>query len=238
MQESSNEYPDIFKYYADLNLFEKIDTIIEKVSTDTVTVEKMILKRSMVEKTAEQKASDAADFIIKVKANRFNLLSGDQEVNYDKETFRYMNEELERMENEYRKLFMGITISTEQKYVFRVVPSGNSLSDSIPLFRFSHLKGILDTNAAYGDLFYTTISSCRLTDSVATFEKLRRTDASRQHGLFYRMPEYGIADVLSNGKSLINGRFLICQYGVLTCLPARQSKVIFFPYTGGISGIR
>jgi len=70
------------KYSADISVFEKVDTIIRKINVDTMTVERQYYKRTMIEKTPEQKAQEAADFITKIKDNRFTLISGTSEVNY------------------------------------------------------------------------------------------------------------------------------------------------------------
>ena len=82
----------------------------KKVNIDTMTMERQYLKRTMVEKSPEQKAKEAADFISKIKDNRFNLISGYQEVNYNKETLEYMDTQLKILEKEYMKLFTGISI--------------------------------------------------------------------------------------------------------------------------------
>ncbi|MCX6246982.1 MAG: DUF4831 family protein [Bacteroidetes bacterium] len=87
-------FPEVFKYSADVNFFEKVDTIIRKVNIDTMTLERQYLKRTVVEKSPEQKAKEASDYIVKIKDNRFNLISGFQEVNYNKETLEYMDAQL------------------------------------------------------------------------------------------------------------------------------------------------
>ena len=71
-----------------------------------------ILKRTMVEKSPEQKAREAADFISKIKEDRFNLLTGYQEVSYNQETLEYMDTQLKLLEKEYMKLFTGIFTGT------------------------------------------------------------------------------------------------------------------------------
>ena len=100
-------FPEVFKYSADVNFFEKVDTIIRKVNIDTMTLERQYLKRTVVEKSPEQKAKEASDYIVKIKDNRFNLISGFQEVNYNRETLEYMDTQLKQMEKEYLKLFTG-----------------------------------------------------------------------------------------------------------------------------------
>ncbi|HNW90798.1 MAG TPA: DUF4831 family protein [Bacteroidales bacterium] len=236
-EEEGNVYPDIFKSYTDLNLFEKVDTIIEKVNVDSVMVEKMTFKRSMVEKTPEQRAKQAADYIMKVKDNRFNLISGFQEVNYDKETFKYMNEELEKMENEYRKLFTGLTFTKKITYSFIYLPTMAKPSDSIPLFRFSTLRGVLDTSDGYGETVYLSIHKYGNTDTLQAYQTRKDSLKIKRHGFYYRMPDYAEVRIINSKNGNIKGKFLIAQYGVLTYMPADFRRFDVYPETGSVRKI-
>lgn len=236
-EEGSNVFPDIFKSYTDLNMFEKVDTIIEKVNVDSMMVEKMTFKRSMVEKTPEQKAKNAADFIIKVKENRFNLISGFQEVNYDKETFKYMNEELEKMENEYRKLFTGIIFTKKITYSFVYIPDPSRPVDSVALFRFSKLHGMLETGDVYGDEVYLSIKKSGNTDSLNSYVSKKGLMKTKNHGFYYRLPDYAEVRLYNSGAKNINGKFLISQYGVLTSMPAETRRFDVYPETGSIKSV-
>lgn len=236
-EEEGNVYPDIFKSYTDLNLFEKVDTIIEKVNVDSVMVEKMTFKRSMVEKTPEQRAKEAADYIVKVKDNRFNLISGFQEVNYDKETFKYMNEELQKMENEYRKLFTGLTFTKKITYSFIYLPTRSEPADSIPLFRFSTLRGVLDTSDSYGETIYLSIQKYGNTNTLQAYQTGKDSLKIRRHGFYYRVPDYAEVSIINSNNGNIKGKFLIAQYGVLTYMPAGIRRFDVYPETGSVRKI-
>lgn len=233
-EEESTVLPDLFMSYADLNLFEKVDTIIEKVNVDSITVEKMTLKRSLVAKTPEQKAKDAADYIIKVKDNRFNLISGFQEVNYDKETFKYMNEELEKMENEYRKLFTGLVFTKQITYSFVYLPDAGKTVDSVPLFRFSTLHGVLETGDAYGEPVYIAIKKSGNTQALQTFQAKKDSLKTKQHGFYYRIPDYAEVKLYNSNTEDYKGKFLISQYGVLSFMPAGIKRFDVYPETGSL----
>jgi hypothetical protein len=236
-EESENVYPDIFKSYTDPNLFEKLDTIIEKVKQDTGTIEKMTIKRSMVAKTPDQKAKDAADFIIKVKENRFNLISGFQEVNYDKETFQIMNNELEKLENEYRKLFTGISFTKKITYSFIYVPSETKTSDTAALFKFSKLKGVLDASNGYGESVYLKINTAGLTDSLKSFADKKSALELKSHGLYYRIPDYADVSIYFHSTDNLSARFLIPQFGVICSMPPNFNRYVFFPNTGAVNKV-
>jgi len=218
-------------------MFERVDTIIEKVNHDSITVEKMTFKRSMVAKTPEQKAKDAADFIIKVKENRFNLISGFQEVNYDKETFKHMNDELDKLENEYRKLFTGISFTKKTTYSFVYMPNKNSTSDTVALFKFSKLKGVLEASNGYGESVYLKIKKTGITDTLKSFNDKRAALQSKHHGLYYRIPDYADISVSYKETENLNARFLIPQFGVICSMPPIINRYNYFPNTGAINKI-
>ncbi|HPB26262.1 MAG TPA: DUF4831 family protein [Bacteroidales bacterium] len=236
-EEEGNVYPDIFKSYTDLNLFVKVDTIIEKVNVDSVMIEKMTFKRSLVEKTPEQRAKEAADYIIKVKENRFNLISGFQEVNYDKETFKYMNDELEKMENEYRKLFTGITFTKKISYSFIYLPQSGKPVDTVPLFRFSTLRGVLDITDVYGEIVSLSIKKYGNTDSLQVYQTKKDSLKVAQHGFYYRVPDYAEVNLFHSKGRNVSGKFLISQYGVLSSMPATIRRFATYPATGAIKNV-
>jgi hypothetical protein len=236
-EKEENVYPDIFKYYTDLNLFEKVDTIIEKVKTDSVSFEKMTFKRSMVAKTPDQKAKDAADFIIKVKENRFNLISGFQEVNYDKETFQHMNDELEKLENEYRKLFTGISFTKKITYSFVYLPNQSKTTDTAALFKFSKLKGVLNTDNGYGETVFLKIQKTGITDTLKVFVDNKNKLKAKQHGLYYRIPDYADVSVYYENAESLSARFLIPQYGVICSMPTAINRYGYFPNTGAVNKV-
>jgi hypothetical protein len=232
--EEENVYPDVFKYFSDLNLFEQVDTIIERINMDTATIEKMVLKRTLVEKSPEQKARDAADFIMKVKESRLNLISGYQEVNYDKETFTLMNQELEKLEAEYQKLFTGLTFTKTLEYRFSFVPKEEKPSDTIALFRFSELRGVLDTSNANGKLVVMCINSTGHTAAVKDFIKKKPQEKVKYRGFFYRMPEFADVNIFSGDRLRHSGSLLISQFGPVHYLPARKAALGMFPGTSSI----
>jgi hypothetical protein len=143
-------FGELFRYYTDVSVFEKIDTIRKKINMDTMTLERQYLKKTMVEKSLEQKAKEAADFIAKIKDNRFNLITGFQEVNYNKETLEYMDAQLKNMEAEYLKLFTGIRIHKTMTFNYKYIPMPNQINTEIPIFKFSKSKGVIDFDSPGG----------------------------------------------------------------------------------------
>lgn len=229
-------FGELFKYSADVSVFEKVDTIIRKINIDTMTVERQYYKRTMVEKSPEQKAKEAADFISKIKDNRFNLISGTQEVNYNKETLEYMDEQLNQLEKEYLKLFTGISVHKSLTFSYKYIPVPNQINTAIPVFKFQRTKGIIDLDEAGGKVVTIKIQRVGNTNTVASYLN-KAEQESKISGFSYRIPELARVLVKVDEETQEETQCMISQLGVVTNLPANKWKVKFHPETGGIKGL-
>ncbi len=228
------DYSETFKYFADANLVEKIDTIVEQINMDTTTIERLRLTRRMVEKTIEQKAKEASDYLMKIKEQRIDIITGAQEVAYSEATVKFMSDELAKMEQEYLKLFTGITQTETFQYRYYYLPKPEVYSASIPLFRFSNTSGIIDEKSRDGDMVYIHIDRARNTSKLEKFIQNKDIDNNDNHGLYYRIPEYAKFTIKEGDDLKAEVSFLISQFGVVTSLPARNAKVQFYPNSGAI----
>lgn len=136
-------YPNFFKLYADASQIEKIDTVYEMVKMDTIVMSKPIIKRTLVTKTLLQRAEEAADYILKFRLKRYELISATQEIPYSKEALEFMNNQLIKMENDYLDLFTGITQTEILKFQIPITPSKSSKNSPIPLFGFTDDLGFV-----------------------------------------------------------------------------------------------
>ncbi|MFC2101432.1 DUF4831 family protein [Bacteroidota bacterium] len=229
-------FPEIFKYYADISVFEKVDTIIRKVSIDTLTLERQYLKRTMVEKSPEQKAREAADFISKIKDNRFNLLTGYQEVSYNQETLEYMDTQLKILEKEYMKLFTGISIQKKYSYNYKYIPLANQINTDIPIFKFLPTVGLMDLDEMGGRAITINIQRVGNTNQVASYLN-RAVEETKTQGFYYRIPELARVSVKQPNGTADETQCLVNQLGVVAYLPASKWKVNFHEKTGGIKEV-
>jgi hypothetical protein len=229
-------FGELFKYSADVSVFEKVDTIIRKINIDTMTVERQYYKRTMVEKSPEQKAKEAADFISKIKDNRFNLISGTQEVNYNKETLEFMDTQLKTMEKEYLKLFTGVSLHKSLNFSYKYIPIPNQINTEIPIFKFLKSKGIIDLDEQGGKVVTIKIQRVGNTNTVANYLKKAEKD-NKILGFSYRIPELARVTVKLDENTQEETQCLVSQLGVVTNLPASKWKVQFHKETGGIRGV-
>ena len=235
--DNNNAYSGLFQYYAETNLVEQIDTIIKKVVVDTVSVEKVYFDHKWVEKDSEEKAVEAANMISKIRENRFNLITGYQEIAYDAGSMTYMSEELKKMEEEYLSLFTGITIEKTLHYSFTVLPDPEKESTLSPVFVFSVKGGIKDLNSAGGEKIYLRVEKPENAGQIASIVKGRNNEGDGKHGFYYRIPVSSKVSIEVNNDLKVMGYFNIAQYGIVTNLPSTISAVQFHPETGGLKNI-
>jgi hypothetical protein len=230
-------FGELFRYYTDVSVFEKVDTIRKKVNMDTMTLERQYLKRTMVEKSPEQKAKEAADFIAKIKDNRFNLITGFQEVNYNKETLEFMDAQLKNLEREYLKLFTGVRIHKTMTFNYKYIPMPNQINTEIPIFKFNKSKGVIDFDSPGGGKVITIkVQRVGNTNSVSGYLQ-KAGKPSKMSGFYYRIPEYARVTVKLDENTQEEQQCLINQLGLVTNLPSSTWKVLFHKETGGIKSL-
>ena len=230
-------FGELFRNYTDISVFEKVDTIRKKVNIDTITLERQYLKKTMVEKSPEQKAKEAADFLSKIKDNRFNLITGFQEVNYNKETLEFMDAQLKNLEREYLKLFTGVRIHRQMTFSYKYIPTPNQINTEIPIFKFNKSKGVQDLDAAGGGKVITIkVQRVGNTNSVSAYLQ-KAVKNEKSSGFFYRIPEYARVTVKVDENTQEEQQCLIDQLGLVTNLPSGKWKVLFHKETGGIKSL-
>ena len=122
-----------------------------RVNVDTTTFEEVFFRKTFIEKSTEQKAREAANFILKLEEDRFGLITGYQEVSYSAETMAYMNDQLLNLQNEYLALFKGKTTTTTRHYSFVLEPLPDNADQRKVLCKFSPTQGVLDTKSPFGE---------------------------------------------------------------------------------------
>ncbi len=225
-------YPNFFQLYADASQIEKIDTVYEIVKMDTVTMSKPIITRTLVTKTVEQRAVEAADYILKFRMKRYELIAASQEIPYSKETMEYMNDQLLKMESDYLGLFMGISQFENHEKSFVVLPNTENINKPISLFDFSDVNGIISSTDPSSSKFTVTIEPVLavVTDTIP---------AKRLKQIPYRNP------MLSNVYVNVDGQRLptvfqipIHQFGVVRYFPKGVKSIKIDPQSGLVTRIK
>ena len=226
----STSIPDIPEL-ASPNVFERMDTVIKRISLDTTIIEQKFFKKTSAAKTPEQKAREASEFVLKLDESMYNLITGYQEVNYEKGTMEFMYNQMNSMKQDYLELFKGVKSVSSEAFTFYFVAEINDPMET--LCRFSISKGILPKSAATGDAIEIQATSLKLTAQMQNDVAKFNNNARAAHGLYYRIPDKADVCVKIGGKVLIESKFFINQIGIVTFLPASSFRNIGFNYNTG-----
>lgn len=203
-----------FDYNAGYNRKKVIDTIIRKINIDTVSIDRFTFRTSWANLTEKDKANEAALKIQSIREQRFNLLTGFQEVNYGGSII-YMDNELKKMENDYLQLFLGKELSSVEHYtIFVIVEKGEDK------------RKVMTTDK--GDVIELVFNKHGNTSL------LPEKPVQKENHLFYRMPENTTIEVNYNGKAFKTVSYPICQFGKLLMAPLGNTQLYFDPNTGNL----
>lgn len=208
------EEQEDFRYQADYHRKKKVDTIIRRITIDTISIDRFLYKTSWVDKSTEDKAEEAAQQISKIREGRFNLLTGYQEVNYGA-SMEYMDRQLKNLENQYLELFLGKEIKTIESRTFYYTPSkseGNHVLFELP-----------DGNSVTIKLQNQGVTS-----------KLPDLPLAKTNNVYYRHPDHASVEISNNGKVYYLENFVINQFGVIVAAPLNRTRSQFDPETGSL----
>jgi hypothetical protein len=164
------------------------------------------------EKTLEQKAEEAANFLIKLKKRRFKLISGQYDSMPEGIAMESALAELARLEENYLALFIGKkTVSTISR-IYHFTPSVVKKNDRVVLFRFSGEEGFVDARESKGKPVLLEMASAGKTRS---FESSQTPGRLSDNSVIYRIPEQVVFRLL-DGEALLSETTLpVFQWGVL-----------------------
>ncbi len=203
-----------FRYEADYHRKKKIDTVIRRITIDTVNIEQFLFKTSWVDKTPEDRADEAAKQITAIREARFNLLSGYQEVNYGT-SMSYMDSRLKELENSYLELFLGKKKKTVFSKTVYYTPSKGKVSTTL-------------MEMPDGSTINIRVIPHEVTG------KLPPEPLEKPGSIYYRIPDESTVEIEYEDKILFRKPFLVNQLGVVTTVPASQTRLRFDPLTGGL----
>ena len=217
--------------------FERVDTIIRRVSVDTTTIEQKVFRKISGEKDTEQKAKDAADIIIELDEDRLDLISGVQDVGFGS-NLEYMCNELDKMKAQYLALFKGLTTVTTTTLNYNFIPKQGEALQVGTLCKFSKIKGVMDKSAANGDQVTIDVESQGLTKTISIYLNSRNEKKKREHGFCYRIPDEAKITVKVGGQTSVEAVFSVNQLGIISSVPAGSSSSLrLHPATGSVKRV-
>lgn len=196
---------------------------------------------SMVLKSTETKAREAADYLIRLRKKRaYHIISASDVVPEDGKGYEAFIEEAKRLEKEYISLFAGKQISSNAEYSFVFVPGETDVKNDV-LFRFSEEKGILPKTDISGKPILLSIDKeSEAFKAISQLKKSDNPDAGKS-GIYYRVPVGASLKITDGINTLYSGTTTIPQFGATIPLPEDlldgDYKIEFNTQSGTIKSI-
>ena len=234
-----SEMPDedslnrMFRFLAMENTYVKIDTIVKRISIDTLTIEDVSFKRSIAFMTTDQKARKAAEAIMELRKNQHNLLTGYQEVAYSEGTMKFMYNKLRKMENEYLDMFRGKIVQSQSTYYINFIPAGDDLNTWLPIFRFTSDNGFELLDEGNGQPVFAKFESeneMMMLDSA--LEQSESVVDKSKKGFYSRIPLMTDLSLKIGNDSYHLMKTLVPQFGKVTNIPKPYFNISLHPETG------
>ncbi len=194
-------------------------THYSRVYQDSTFVKIPVHKTLVVEKSLEDKAREAADFIFSLRKRRFDLLSGEADFVAEGKAVEAVLAEISRLEHEYLTLFVGKVQQHKSIHSFSYTPA-NEEAGSVILFRFSPSKGVLPVSDLSGSPVVISTSilekwqQTELFNSIASEKGKPRADA-----FYYRIPVPVNIKINYGQTELLQKRETAYQFGPLVRMP-------------------
>lgn len=165
-------------------------------------------------KTINQKAEEAANFIIKIRKRRFKLLSGQYDVFPEGIALETSINELNKLEKEYLYLFIGKTYSDTITKTFFFIPQTNQELERYVFCRFSDETGFHDALGTVGKPLVMELRNMHFTEVLHNLQ-FPLSGPTYENILFYRIPDMASVKIFYSSKTIIEAEIKICQYGAL-----------------------
>lgn len=208
-----------------INIREKLDTVYQRqILEDSVVVEKRSINRILVKNSLEQSAREAATRISEIRNHKYALISFNEDIAFESGTLNTMLKELDEMENEYFKLFLGYSETEKINQRFYYKPDINNVGFQ-PLFRFNPTVGVNDSLKLMMETVYIIQSVDKTTQGINDFninnQKLykKKDNNLEEGGLSYRIPESSTFKIIWNNKTLATANVRVAQFGTVLRLP-------------------
>lgn len=194
------------------NVYTESRKIRSKPGKTNVPIDLPTSKSKQHIKTLEEKAEEAANFIIKIRKRRFKLVAGQYAFYPEGEALKTGIKELDSLEDQYLSLFIGKTYTDTVRRTFFYVPNMGSNLERNVLCRFSDVNGFEDPQGNTGTPMILELKNMGLT---AALEHLQLPEAgpNYENTLFYRVPDLASAKIFYGSLTVLEAELNIFQYG-------------------------
>ena len=199
------------------NLSTESTTLYRNQKKESAYNKVSVQQNMVVEKTPEKRAAETAEMILKIRQQRFQIVTGDTDATYSGEAMGAAIDELTRLEEEYMTLFVGYSEYQTQRMKFEVVPDAQRESQMYVAFRLSDAAGLVNSENMSGrpvvmEIVPQVFAEPELTNVVE--EKKQQPVMAH-----YRIPAVCTVRLIDSGNILMQTRLPIYQLGRESSLP-------------------
>ncbi len=195
-------------------------TYYKRVQRDSVFARVPVVKKQYVQKSFEEKAEEASNFIFMIRAKRFELISGMADFYPEGKSLEVAIKKLDNLEDEYMSLFIGKRFTSTYNAVFEFTPSESDINQPYILFRFSEDKGVLQPNDLRGRPILVEMEKLDKTKNLSFIvNDLNKEGSLYKDKLFYRFPDQAIIRLIDGKKKIADRKLNIEQFGIITTIP-------------------
>lgn len=199
------------------NLTSGSTTLYKKDDKESAYNRIAVQQDMVIEKTLEQKASETAAMILKLRKQRLQIVTGDTDATYSGEAMGAAIEELTRLENEYMTLFTGYSEKQPQHMTFEVIPDPEKESQMYVAFRMSEAGGLVPADNLSGKPVVMEI-----VPQVFAQPEVKDEKKSKDVGVYYRIPAACTVKLLDGMDLIFQTRMPIYQLGQESSLPVNM----------------
>ena len=189
---------------------EKIDTVYRTVLTDTAFVRIPVVQKTVMARTAEEQAREAAQQIFDIRKNRFEILISKAEYPPDGASLQLVLQTLDKQEEQLLSLFNGVRTEDRQTVTYSVLPE--KPETTAELFYFSERAGIVSKNTAGAKSVWYETGKITPPASITPEPQAKNT-------IYYRIPQIVEVSAGVDRNTLVREHIAICQMGNIVSFP-------------------
>ena len=185
-----------------------------------------IMQNMLVGKTLEQRAAEAAEMILNLRTQRFQIVTGDTDATYSGEAMGAAIAEITRLEEEYLTLFIGYSDYQTQKMRFEVIPSAEQAEQMYIAFRLSDTDGLVPADNYSGKpvtMWITAQQFAQTADQVVVPKDKKGNEVAdkvkKDVMAYYRIPAICTVKLMDGVNVLLQSRLPIYQLGQESSIP-------------------
>ena len=193
--------------------------VYKTVTTDSTTVRVPVEQNFEESKTLEDKAIEAADHILKLRAQRLDIASGNTDATFSGAALADALKELRLMEEEYLTLFRGYSVVRTISACFDVTPKASQKNQRYLAFRTDPERGLVSNGR--GTPYYIVLEP----ENLLREEQAVAADPAKKGKtpamITYRIPMVCRLVFMEDDSPLLETRVPVYQLGAETTYPAK-----------------